>query len=471
MEYARYSTALKTLSVAVLAGAVVLLGGATANAKTIPVTPDNIVDQLKNAKDGDVLELSADKPYDGDYTIEKDIDITSAESSRAKVSGSFTIKHAGVSISDIDFQSDKKVPTPISLDGDILDNVTIKDNIFYGQNWRTINSKVIGQLNNLNIEGNYFVKGSASSQDILLVSNRDSKGIRITNNKFQETVQIRGNFDPKALSYVTAEYNGNSWNAGNTTALMMWNNKDTVLNNTTIDDTRSNAEPKPDKNVVVFGGGNKNITVNNMTIKGHYDNAITMSSNAKWSGGESYNQENHDTTFNNLNISGARWNGINLYGGNSNVTINSSTINAGNTPINIEKSDSYPTGNTNVRILGSTKLSSSNGKPVLNVAKGGMTEGSKLSVDCNTVMNGSANNYGDSDMSSIDHQCKPDTKDDNDTKIEVTKPIDEDKSGKSAVIAAPNTGVETDDNIAGIAIISVILSATALFGYRKYARR
>lgn len=150
---------------------------------------------------------------------------------------------------------------------------------------------------------------------------------------------------------------------------------------------------------------------------------------------------------------------------------NSSTINAGNTPINIEKSDSYPTGNTNVRILGSTKLSSSNGKPVLNVAKGGMTEGSKLSVDCNTVMNGSANNYGDSDMSSIDHQCKPDTKDDNDTKIEVTKPIDEDKSGKSAVIAAPNTGVETDDNIAGIAIISVILSATALFGYRKYARR
>lgn len=472
MEYARYSTALKTLSVAVLAGAAVLFfGRATANAATIPVTPENISDQLKNASDGDVLELSADKPYDGDYTIEKDIDIKSAESSRAKVSGSFTIKHSGVSISNIDFKSDKEVRTPISLDGDILDNVTIKDNIFYGQNWRTINGKVIGQLNNLNIEGNYFVKGSASSQDILLVSNRDSKGIRITNNKFQETVQIRGNFDPKALSYVTAEYNGNSWNAGNTTALMMWNNKDTVLNNTTIDDTRSNAEPKPDKNVVVFGGGNKNITVNNMTIKGHYDNAITMSANAKWSGGESYNQENHDTTFNNLNISGARWNGINLYGGNSNVTINSSTINAGNTPINIEKSDSYPTGNTNVRILGSTKLSSSNGKPVLNVAKGGMTEGSKLSVDCNTVMNGSANNYGDSDMSSIDHQCKPDTKDNNDTKIEVTKPIDEDKSGKSAVIAAPNTGVETDDNIAGIAIISVILSATALFGYRKYARR
>lgn len=470
MEYARYSTALKTLSVAVLAGAVVLLGGVTANAATIPVTPENISDQLQSAKDGDVLELNADKPYDGDYTIEKAITIKSAESSRAKVSGSFTIKHSGVSISDIDFKSDKKVPTPISLDGDILDNVTIKDNIFYGQNWRTINGKVIGQLNNLNIEGNYFVKGSASSQDILLVSNRDSKGIRITNNKFQETVQIRGNFDPKALSYVTAEYNGNWWNAGNTTALMMWNNKDTVLNNTTIDDTRSNAEPKPDKNAVVFGGGNKNITVNNMTIKGHYDNAITMSANAKWSGGESYNQENHDTTFNNLNISGARWNGINLYGGNTNVTINSSTINAGNTPINIEKSDSYPTGNTNVRILGSTKLSSSNGKPVINVAKGGMTEGNKLSVDCNTVMNGGANNYGDSDMSSIDHQCKPDTKDDNDTKIEATKPIDEDKSGKSAVIAAPNTGVETDDNIAGVAIISVILSATALFGYRKYAR-
>lgn len=320
MEYARYSTALKTLSVAVLAGAVVLLGGVTANAATIPVTPENISDQLQSAKDGDVLELNADKPYDGDYTIEKAITIKSAESSRAKVSGSFTIKHSGVSISDIDFKSDKKSQPPISLDGDILDNVTIKDNIFYGQNLRTINGKVIGQLNNLNIEGNYFVKGSASSQDILLVSNRDSKGIRITNNKFQETVQIRGNFDPKALSYVTAEYNGNSWNAGNTTALMMWNNKDTVLNNTTIDDTRSNAEPKPDKNVVVFGGGNKNITVNNMTIKGHYDNAITMSANAKWSGGESYNQENHDTTFNNLNISGARWNGINLYGGNSNVT-------------------------------------------------------------------------------------------------------------------------------------------------------
>lgn len=71
MEYARYSTALKTLSVAVLAGAVVLLGGVTANAATIPVTPENISDQLQSAKDGDVLELNADKPYDGDYTIEK----------------------------------------------------------------------------------------------------------------------------------------------------------------------------------------------------------------------------------------------------------------------------------------------------------------------------------------------------------------------------------------------------------------
>lgn len=477
MEYARYSTALKTLSVAVLAGAVVLLGGATANAETITVTPDNISDELKIAKDGDVLELSADKSYDGDYTIEKDIDIKSAESSRAKVSGRFTIKHSGVSISGIDFKGNNK--TSISLSCDIkkgcdnLDKVTIKDNKFYGAESNgssTINGWV-EQANDLNIEGNVFAKGSTSNHDIFLVSNRDSTGIRITRNKLQGIVQIRGSWDPKTFSYVTAKYNDNEWDARGNNALLLWNNKDTVLNNTTIDNKCSSNDCS---DLVLIGGGNKNIKINNMTIKGIYNSAITMSAKVGWkneeSDGASPIQENHDITFNNLNITGARQNGINLYGGNSNVTINSSTINAGNTPINIKKLDSYPKGNENVRILGSTKLTSSNGKPVISVAKGGMTEGNKLSVDCNTVMNGDASNFGDSDMSSIDHQCKPNTKDDNDTKIEVTQPIDEDKS---AVITAPNTGVTTDDSLSetAIAIATSVLSAVALFSYRKFARR
>lgn len=492
MERARSSIVLKALGLAIVASTVAFIGGGTANAKDISVTPENAAEQMQTLEADDTVILQPGV-YTTDFNLNKPgVTIKGVDrNNKPVISGMISISQPDITVSQLEFKNNKFTDHAIDLNGDVS-GLTLDTNYISGS-YKAWFWSYPAKADNMTISGNYFKTGSTSEHNLWMQTG-DGSNITLKDNVFSLTVQVRGkDVNNRAKNVV---YDNNKWFVAGNTAMTVYDVDGLAMTKNTVTSTKEIGA-----GAFSIGGGNSNVEINDNTVTGGSIGAFFMNSN-KYGDGANTNITVKGNTFNNIGTVA-----IYVAGGNNGVTIVNNTINGnGKTAYGMLVSVSACTGpydcakdgisNKNVHIVQANAISGTSSAIV--ITSNSVVDGEKVTVSCDTKYSNNAQNLtGDGVPNKVSYDnCNPDpepeptpepdkpgaggedNKDDNGNVVS-SNPADknEHKDLASTKIVAPQTGVrlsksavatnnasasQTDQTIASAMIALMIATMTSI---------